>query len=166
MKVKGLTVLCRVSAGLFLFFNSLFSRRFLSDYDKLFPVADDISLLQQALPVMYPRPSHAFVCTSEEVVDKRVQLRLSSSSLNVSPSDETRTSYLLQGVENAWDSVGRHKPHMQRGSSTASSSLTPADQGAAGGAAAPVSEDVPGGVGAEAALEVPRKGDNVSRLVR
>uniref|UniRef100_A0A8C9YXB5 Activating signal cointegrator 1 complex subunit 2 n=1 Tax=Sander lucioperca TaxID=283035 RepID=A0A8C9YXB5_SANLU len=29
-------------------------KRFLSDYDEQFPIADDISLLQQALPVMYP----------------------------------------------------------------------------------------------------------------
>lgn len=28
--------------------------RFLSDYDEQFPVADDVSLLQQALPDMYP----------------------------------------------------------------------------------------------------------------
>lgn len=28
--------------------------RFLSDYDEQFPIADDVSLLQQALPVMYP----------------------------------------------------------------------------------------------------------------
>lgn len=28
--------------------------RFLSDYDEQFPVVDDISLLQQAVPVMYP----------------------------------------------------------------------------------------------------------------
>jgi len=26
----------------------------LSDYDEQFPIADDISLLQQALPAMYP----------------------------------------------------------------------------------------------------------------
>uniref|UniRef100_A0A671U308 Activating signal cointegrator 1 complex subunit 2 n=1 Tax=Sparus aurata TaxID=8175 RepID=A0A671U308_SPAAU len=50
--------------------------RFLSDYDEQFPIADDVSLLQQALPVI----------------------------------DETRTSYLLQGVESAWESVGRRKP--------------------------------------------------------
>uniref|UniRef100_A0A8C4DUH1 CUE domain-containing protein n=1 Tax=Dicentrarchus labrax TaxID=13489 RepID=A0A8C4DUH1_DICLA len=53
--------------------------RFLTDYDEQFPIADDVSLLQQALPVI----------------------------------DETRTSYLLQGVESAWDSVGRQKPQIQ-----------------------------------------------------
>lgn len=30
------------------------SLRFLSDYDEQFPIADDVSLLHQALPVMYP----------------------------------------------------------------------------------------------------------------
>ncbi|KAK5909342.1 hypothetical protein CesoFtcFv8_003282 [Champsocephalus esox] len=45
-------------------------KRFLSDFDEQFPIADYISLLQQALPVI----------------------------------DETRTSYLLQGVQSAWDS--------------------------------------------------------------
>lgn len=37
--------------------------RFLSDYDEQFPVADDISLLQQALPDMYPyQLSCNYVC--------------------------------------------------------------------------------------------------------
>uniref|UniRef100_A0A8D3C7I9 CUE domain-containing protein n=1 Tax=Scophthalmus maximus TaxID=52904 RepID=A0A8D3C7I9_SCOMX len=75
-------------------------KRFLSDYDEQFPLVDDISLLQQALPVI----------------------------------DETRTSYLLQGVESAWDSVGRRKPSSQIRSNAASS--LSANQGAAGGAAA------------------------------
>ncbi|XP_059192967.1 activating signal cointegrator 1 complex subunit 2 [Centropristis striata] len=100
-------------------------KRFLSDYDELFPIADDISLLQQALPVI----------------------------------DETRTSYLLQGVQSAWDCVGRRRPHSQSG-----------PQGAAGGAAAasaafkpeeaPESEGGDGLRGAEAMLDVSRKGDN------
>ncbi|KAM9054882.1 activating signal cointegrator 1 complex subunit 2 isoform 3-T4 [Megaptera novaeangliae] len=51
------------------------SGRFLRDYDALFPVADDISLLQQA-----------------------------SSAL-----DETRTAYILQAVESAWEGVDRRK---------------------------------------------------------
>lgn len=33
--------------------------RFLTDYDEQFPVADDISLLQQAVPVMYPQALHS-----------------------------------------------------------------------------------------------------------
>ncbi|XP_068613311.1 activating signal cointegrator 1 complex subunit 2-like [Brachionichthys hirsutus] len=64
-----------------LFTSFLPEKRFLSDYDEQFPIADDVSLLQQALPVI----------------------------------DETRTSYLLQGVASAWDGVGRRKPqnHIQ-----------------------------------------------------
>uniref|UniRef100_A0A8C9T962 Activating signal cointegrator 1 complex subunit 2 n=1 Tax=Scleropages formosus TaxID=113540 RepID=A0A8C9T962_SCLFO len=53
-------------------------KRFLADYDEQFPVADDISLLQQAFPLL----------------------------------DETRTSYLLQGVESAWETVGRTPPRL------------------------------------------------------
>uniref|UniRef100_A0A7N8X6W3 Activating signal cointegrator 1 complex subunit 2 n=1 Tax=Mastacembelus armatus TaxID=205130 RepID=A0A7N8X6W3_9TELE len=75
-------------------------KRFLSDYDEQFPIADDISLLQQALPVI----------------------------------DETRTSYLLQGVESAWDSVGRRKP--QSRTKSKASSLVPSSQEGAGGAGA------------------------------
>lgn len=47
-------------------------KRFVCDYNEQFPIADDVSLLQQALPLL----------------------------------DETRTSYLLQGVQSAVDSVG------------------------------------------------------------
>uniref|UniRef100_A0A665TX52 CUE domain-containing protein n=1 Tax=Echeneis naucrates TaxID=173247 RepID=A0A665TX52_ECHNA len=73
------------------FTSFLTEKRFLSDYDEVFPLSDDISLLQQALP--------------------------------------TRTSYLLQGVESAWESVGRRKlPNP--------SSLLSSNQGAVGGAAA------------------------------
>ncbi|XP_040898149.1 activating signal cointegrator 1 complex subunit 2 [Toxotes jaculatrix] len=113
-------------------------KRFLSDYDEQFPIADDISLLQQALPVI----------------------------------DETRTSYLLQGVEGAWDSLGRRKPQSQI--QPKASSLFLANQGAVGGAAAaaaassasfkPQEVQEPGGGeslrGAEAMLDVPRKGNN------
>ncbi|KAK7912683.1 hypothetical protein WMY93_012894 [Mugilogobius chulae] len=52
---------------------------FLCDYNEQFPVVDDISLLQQALPLI----------------------------------DETRTSYLLQGVQSAVDSVGTRRPEAQ-----------------------------------------------------
>uniref|UniRef100_A0A147A728 Activating signal cointegrator 1 complex subunit 2 n=1 Tax=Fundulus heteroclitus TaxID=8078 RepID=A0A147A728_FUNHE len=110
-------------------------KRFLVDYDEQFPLADDISLLQQALPVI----------------------------------DETRTSYLLQGVESAWDSTGRRRPqgHLQ---SAAASSLS-ANQGAAGGAAAssdgfrPQEVDESRGEsgelrGAEAMINVPQRGNN------
>uniref|UniRef100_A0AAY4CRV2 CUE domain-containing protein n=1 Tax=Denticeps clupeoides TaxID=299321 RepID=A0AAY4CRV2_9TELE len=70
------TCLQPILEGLFLFLMwciSLF--RFLTDYDEEFPVADDISLLQQAFPHL----------------------------------DETRTSYLLEGVDSAYESVGRKK---------------------------------------------------------
>ncbi|XP_071340038.1 activating signal cointegrator 1 complex subunit 2 [Trachinotus anak] len=111
-------------------------KRFVSDYDEQFPISDDISLLQQALPVI----------------------------------DETRTSYLLQGVESAWDSVGRRKPQNQ--TQPKASSLLSANQGAAGGAAAASSasfkpqqvQEREGGAeslrGAEAMLDFPRRGNN------
>uniref|UniRef100_A0A674PKB0 Activating signal cointegrator 1 complex subunit 2 n=1 Tax=Takifugu rubripes TaxID=31033 RepID=A0A674PKB0_TAKRU len=54
---------------------------FVCDYDEQFNIADDVSLLQQAVPVI----------------------------------DETRTSYLLQGVQSAWDSAGRRKPQSHVG---------------------------------------------------
>ncbi|KAM6298139.1 activating signal cointegrator 1 complex subunit 2 [Aegotheles albertisi] len=58
-----------------IFTSVLQERRFLCDYDELFPVEDDVSLLQQA-----------------------------SSTL-----DETRTAYILQAVESAWEGVDRKK---------------------------------------------------------
>uniref|UniRef100_A0A8C2PFL9 CUE domain-containing protein n=1 Tax=Capra hircus TaxID=9925 RepID=A0A8C2PFL9_CAPHI len=58
-----------------IFSSLLQEKRFLRDYDALFPVADDVSLLQQA-----------------------------SSAL-----DETRTTYILQAVESAWEGVDRKK---------------------------------------------------------
>ncbi|TUM79444.1 Activating signal cointegrator 1 complex subunit 2 [Bagarius yarrelli] len=54
-----------------------FLNRFLADYDEVYPVAEDISLLQQAFPHL----------------------------------DDTRTSYLLHGVESAWESAGKKRPH-------------------------------------------------------
>uniref|UniRef100_A0A3Q4HLQ1 Activating signal cointegrator 1 complex subunit 2 n=1 Tax=Neolamprologus brichardi TaxID=32507 RepID=A0A3Q4HLQ1_NEOBR len=113
-------------------------KRFLTDYDEQFPVADDISLLQQAVPVI----------------------------------DETRTSYLLQGVESAWDSVGRRKPQSQTRTSQAQASASPsANRGPAAGAAASssagskpqeVREPAEGesARGAEAMLDVPQRGNN------
>ncbi|XP_045880942.1 activating signal cointegrator 1 complex subunit 2 isoform X6 [Meles meles] len=58
-----------------IFSSLLQEKRFLRDYDALFPVADDVSLLQQA-----------------------------SAAL-----DETRTAYILQAVEGAWEGVDRQK---------------------------------------------------------
>ncbi|XP_023270081.1 activating signal cointegrator 1 complex subunit 2 [Seriola lalandi dorsalis] len=92
-------------------------KRFLSDYDEQFPLSDDISLLQQALPVI----------------------------------DETRTSYLLQGVESAWDSVGRRRTQSQI--QPKAPSLLSASQGAVGWAGERPK-------GAEAMLDVPGKGNN------
>ncbi|XP_037863555.2 activating signal cointegrator 1 complex subunit 2 isoform X3 [Chlorocebus sabaeus] len=58
-----------------IFSSLLQEKRFLRDYDALFPVAEDISLLQQASSVL----------------------------------DETRTAYILQAVESAWEGVDRRK---------------------------------------------------------
>uniref|UniRef100_A0A8C0X2W7 CUE domain-containing protein n=1 Tax=Castor canadensis TaxID=51338 RepID=A0A8C0X2W7_CASCN len=58
-----------------IFSSLLQEKRFLRDYDALFPVAEDISLLQQASSVL----------------------------------DETRTTYILQAVESAWEGVDRRK---------------------------------------------------------
>ncbi|XP_030671936.1 activating signal cointegrator 1 complex subunit 2 isoform X8 [Nomascus leucogenys] len=58
-----------------IFSSLLQEKRFLQDYDALFPVAEDISLLQQASSVL----------------------------------DETRTAYILQAVESAWEGVDRRK---------------------------------------------------------
>ncbi|KAJ8286154.1 hypothetical protein GJAV_G00035140 [Gymnothorax javanicus] len=97
-------------------------KRFLVDYDEQFPVADDVSLLQQAFPHL----------------------------------DETRTSYVLQGVECAWDSVGRRQPH---------AALVPAPQEVKRRGEEPWEsrEDWTNGVpsGAEACpLDAPQKGEN------
>ncbi|XP_048199218.1 activating signal cointegrator 1 complex subunit 2 isoform X2 [Perognathus longimembris pacificus] len=58
-----------------IFSSLLQEKRFLRDYDALFPVAEDVSLLQQASSVL----------------------------------DETRTAYILQAVESAWEGVNRQK---------------------------------------------------------
>uniref|UniRef100_A0A4W2DWY2 Activating signal cointegrator 1 complex subunit 2 n=1 Tax=Bos indicus x Bos taurus TaxID=30522 RepID=A0A4W2DWY2_BOBOX len=68
-----------------IFSSLLQEKRFLRDYDSLFPVADDVSLLEQA-----------------------------SSAL-----DETRTAYILQAVESAWEGVDRKKATRARDSATA-----------------------------------------------
>ncbi|KAG7480819.1 hypothetical protein MATL_G00060260 [Megalops atlanticus] len=96
-------------------------KRFLADYDEQFPVADDISLLQQAFP----------------------------------PLDETRTSYLLQGVECAWESLGRKKLRP-------APSAAPQEVKSVDGAWAERAQDQPTGVqrGAEAQVDSPQKGDN------
>lgn len=91
-------------------------------------------------------------------------------SLTSSIRDETRTSYLLQGVESAWDSVGRRKPQSQ---SQQHFPIAPANQGVAYGAASssgfklqeeqePREESLRG---AEALVDVPQKGNNVSSII-
>lgn len=89
-------------------------------------------------------------------------------------SDETRMSYLLQGVESAWDSVGRRKPQSQTRTSQAqaSASLSANREPAAGAAASSLASSKPQEVrepaegestrGAEAMLDVPQRGNNVS----
>ncbi|XP_078523334.1 activating signal cointegrator 1 complex subunit 2 [Lissotriton helveticus] len=64
-----------VEAFLEIFTTLLQERRFIRDYDEMFPVDEDVSLLQQA-----------------------------SSTL-----DETRTAYILKGVESAWEGAIKHK---------------------------------------------------------
>lgn len=83
-------------------------------------------------------------------------------------------SYLLQGVESASDSVGRRKPQSQTRHKVHSA---PADGAADGAAAAtsagfkPQEDREPGGGGgeslrgAEAMVDVPRKGSNVSSVI-
>ncbi|XP_072520566.1 activating signal cointegrator 1 complex subunit 2 isoform X2 [Salminus brasiliensis] len=104
-------------------------KRFLADYDEQFPVADDISLLQQAFPHL----------------------------------DDTRTSYLLQAVESAWDSTGKKRPATASAANQSSESgskagwdTAPAQMEAAGGGA-PMGEERRG---AEAMMDIPRKGAN------
>lgn len=73
-------------------------------------------------------------------------------------SDETRTSYLLQGVESAWDSVGRRKPRNQGSAAAAAASSS-------GGFIQQEEQEAEGGEdlrGAEAMLDLPPKGSNVS----
>lgn len=84
-------------------------------------------------------------------------------------SDETRTSYLLQGVQSAWDSVGRRKPQNHVGHEHV------ANQGGADFAAAaastsfnPHNDQVSRGeevMGAEALVCVPQRGNNVSSQI-
>ncbi|KAI7813226.1 activating signal cointegrator 1 complex subunit 2, partial [Triplophysa rosa] len=105
-------------------------KRFLADYDEQFPIADDVSLLQQAFPHL----------------------------------DETRTSYLLQGVESAWESVGKKRSFPSAFSSASHSAGARSKSGRdtstsmeEGGGIAGVREELRG---AEAMTETPHKGDN------
>lgn len=93
-------------------------------------------------------------------------------SLTAAPSDETRVSYLLQGVESAWDSIGRRNPHTRSKNPPVSAHRHEPDGAAASSSAsrsAEVGGQKGGGLdggdelrGAEAMVDVPQAGDNVS----
>ncbi|KAK2911051.1 hypothetical protein QQF64_026687 [Cirrhinus molitorella] len=102
-------------------------KRFLADYDEQFPVADDISLLQQAFPLL----------------------------------DDTRTSYLLQGVASAWEFVGKKRSFPSSVNHNAGAlSKTGRDLAASQKEGAEVLGDREELRGAEAMADIPRKGDN------
>lgn len=42
----------------------------MSDYDEQFPIAEDVSLLQQALPVMYPHQLHSTYCCNKPLPNR------------------------------------------------------------------------------------------------
>lgn len=92
-------------------------------------------------------------------------------SLTAPVSDETRVSYLLEGVESAWDSIGRRNPQAQRKVPSVSAYRHQPDGAAAASASA--SADVQGQKergfdggddlrGAEAMVAMAQAGNNVS----
>ncbi|KAG7220451.1 hypothetical protein INR49_018203 [Caranx melampygus] len=102
--------------------------------------------------------------------DEQFPSVMTSASCSRPCPDETRTSYLLQGVASAWDSVGRRKPQNQIQAPKGPASFS-ASQGAVGGAGAsssttfkPQEVQTPAGgegmKGAEAMVDIPRKGNN------
>ncbi|XP_058230967.1 activating signal cointegrator 1 complex subunit 2 [Hemibagrus wyckioides] len=99
-------------------------RRFLADYDEVYPVAEDINLLQQAFPHL----------------------------------DDTRTSYLLHGVESAWESTGKKSPPTLSANHSAESSSR-ADRDTCSSQNM-VDEKGAELKGAECMIDVPHKGDN------
>uniref|UniRef100_A0A8C1AT76 Activating signal cointegrator 1 complex subunit 2 n=1 Tax=Cyprinus carpio carpio TaxID=630221 RepID=A0A8C1AT76_CYPCA len=102
-------------------------KRFLADYDEQFPIADDISLLQQAFPHL----------------------------------DDTRTSYLLQGVESSWESVGKKRSFPSSANHSAGAkSKTGRDLAVSQKEGAGVLEDREELRGVEAITDIPHKGDN------
>lgn len=81
-------------------------------------------------------------------------------------SDETRTSYLLQGVQSAWDSVGQRKPQNQVEHKSPSSAE--AEEGASSSSFKLQEDQVHRELevmGAEALVCVPHKGNNVSSKI-
>ncbi|XP_078010531.1 LOW QUALITY PROTEIN: activating signal cointegrator 1 complex subunit 2 [Phascolarctos cinereus] len=105
-----------------LFSSVLQEKRFLRDYDELFPVADDVSLLQQA-----------------------------SSAL-----DETRTAYILQAVESAWEGVDRTRASAIRDSPPSQAPERPPAPELGPGAAPGRLEEEEECAGAAAAAPTPR----------
>lgn len=94
-------------------------------------------------------------------------------SLTAPGSDETRVSYLLEGVESAWDSIGRRNPQAQRKVPSVSAYRHQPDGAAAASASASRSADVQGQKergfdggddlrGAEAMVAMAQAGNNVS----
>lgn len=142
-----------------------FFLRFLADYDEQFPIADDVSLLQQAFPHLYPllRQWKLKIFTGLKI---SVFYDFVLFSLILRIRDETRTSYLLQGVESAWESVGKKRSFPSAFSSanhsTGARSKSGRDTDASmkeGAGFAGVREKLRG---AEAMTDTPSKGDNVS----
>uniref|UniRef100_A0A672S458 Activating signal cointegrator 1 complex subunit 2-like n=1 Tax=Sinocyclocheilus grahami TaxID=75366 RepID=A0A672S458_SINGR len=102
-------------------------KRFLADYDEQFPIADDISLLQQAFPHL----------------------------------DDTRMSYLLQGVESFWECVGKKRCFPSSVNHSAGAKRkTGRDLAVSQKEGAGVLEDREELRRAEAMTDIPRKGDN------
>ncbi|MEQ2171821.1 hypothetical protein GOODEAATRI_014574, partial [Goodea atripinnis] len=119
--------------------------------------------------------SHGFLGSRENKQTFAEELLQYFTSFLPEKSDETRTSYLLQGVESAWDSTGRRRPQGHIQNNGASSFST--NQGAAGGTAASSDSFGPQEVkesrgevgdkprGAEATMNDPQRGNNVSSLI-
>uniref|UniRef100_A0A4W5KUD8 Activating signal cointegrator 1 complex subunit 2 n=1 Tax=Hucho hucho TaxID=62062 RepID=A0A4W5KUD8_9TELE len=95
------------------------------------------------------------------LIGRNVSIHPTLSSDNNTPPppfppalDETRTSYLLQGVEDAWDSIGRRRTQYRPQQTDSSAGLT--GQGAEGGAGA-------GAWGGEMGIREPGEGGETPR---
>lgn len=68
--------------------------RFLLDYDEQFPIADDISLLQQAFPLLYPSSTwshtlrHMFLneSTSQPLSHRNIHIPLIGRNVSIHPT--------------------------------------------------------------------------------
>lgn len=104
-----------------------------------------------------------------ETLPRRISLKARHLISLIAPlSDETRTSYLLQGVESAWDSAGRQNPQGQKKVTSVLAHRREPDGAPAAspdGATRQKEQGFEGGEslrGAEAMVDVPTKGNNVS----